>query len=1480
MATLPRPGVEISQEIIVQSPTVLNPTLVPCLVGPCYQIVKPITEDGSLDSTAQVTVAAVLESDDVLAEELNLSGKFMLINVNGNGFETISFPVTLNGASISHELTVNTLNKQLPSGAVAAIVDGKLRISTTASGPTASLELGEVVDGLGNPDPTHSAYGPANDIVNMDHLQGKKISGQSVYTNLSYTVPYTSFPSPMTDVSEVVITDSATVMYRYFDSILSEISENSATNVNSYHQSNTKVAGEWVGPSHQPALGNGQTKLWAKPVSGSSTNKVLHMGTNASLIVPLGHTVDPHGNVDTALPMWPDPTGGNYIEVKALGLDPYFVDGDASQVKNAGLIGVGGNDLAIHVKEKAGDPVVTYVPGSLTIELNKTTTVAALESAIATSKTTWEDEISITLATTAADPATAKALSFVNSAANLIQDLAGGGAAWSAQGGSDPVDFTADAIDDPNTGDDHRKAWVCGSMPCTNATTGDDLGIGGQSLTLTIDGTATEITIPTDSSIVTAVNDALTAGGLGAATATTLKNMFGETVQVLQISSASQNGHDSTIEVSGDDAVIKNLLSGTTSGSDTGVTGIAQEWAGGGGNAGRGVLIEPADYNTAAVAACENAILPGSLKVDLSGITLMSAIRVDAVDLTHGGAGDGANDLIIDIDGANTKIQDITVPVGAWATVKAVADELNTEFANAGVDADVQAAAMGGDDLVIWSPSGKTLKIYSNGDGAQAAGTTSAGINATLGGDAAACWFLDGVVAADRPASSEATGITMTIRDSDDVPRHGLQVHTVSNNMANVINPPDATSAAELTSWILGGNNGNAGLAESFVDYSGGTVKIVFAGDSEAVVVKDATCPVAESGGGTSAAITYTRMWPNPLGASAPLYTARMFHGQSNETLPADFLKNNGSVLGRVVDIGSLSVQDKTFNGSVLTYSEFALDKTDTIDAWYITAENLVSGDVDQPRVEPEATGDDLAQKYTIKPALLRNKAGICITNSQAPVYVDYKALRKDVSADTANPGLLVFNSVSEVEALIGPVDPSNPLAFGLYLAFLNTSGINISALGVSETSPDAPNGTLEGYAEALEYLQLKEVYALAPLTDDMEVFKKVNLHVTDMSKALAKKERMALVCPSLPTEKNSELVASADLKIKDIGGGKYSLTIADEAVAAQINLPMSLNGKIDANGSTIAAANGAQFTPDAGIYIDRAGDAHRYLVVATPSSDTVVIDTNPGFQPGFGPGSGGNDDSYYRTGTDAIANLETFEADGELCTLYVRQVAIDTSTTAGKLAACETLAEWAGGVTGFQNRRMVMVQPEQVGVTSGGLEIVVPGHYLCAGIAAMIGQQNPSQPFTNLPMVGYTQPVGSNDKFSENQMATAAAGGIYWVIQDVEGAPLVSRHQLTTDVSSLKTREMSILKAVDYVAKLIRNQTKRFIGKNNITKQLLDAISLGISAALTSVAGSVVASATLDKIVVDKQNPDSVLVELSVIPFYPANRIKITIFI
>tara|TARA_B100000131_G_scaffold221323_1_gene212808 strand:+ start:2249 stop:6514 length:4266 start_codon:yes stop_codon:yes gene_type:complete len=1421
-----------------------------------------------------VAVAAIVQSDTALSEELGLSGRRMAIKVDGGSVQDINFPVTINAETIDHKLTVNTINKQL-TNAVAFILGDKLNIVSTSTGSNASLELMAAgSDGVAIP-AEESAYA----LLEVDHLVGQTISGQGQYTNMSYTVPYSSFPSPMASVDEVVINDADTKMYRYFGGTLREFSEDSAININAYAKTASRYGLTHVAGSHQPAFQDEKQWLFGRPASGSKTNELVSLGKDATLEIPLCHdlSVPADGAAN-----WPDPSGKNKLVIKAVGMSLYSETGATSDLGTAASLGAAGNLLQVNINYAAqpdgandDSATVSYVAGTgVTFTVSHNTTFATLDAAIKGSADLAANakEISVSLQMggliNAASASHCLDFSGQGGAAAWPTPLWGGnaGLATTLSGGADPIDFSADASATQQVGpqgatvaEDQQQAWVCGAVNIGGGDTAADLGITAETLKVSIDGGApVSITFAGTDVVHSTINAALGTQGGCAITGYDVTNALGETFTPLRIHSASSNGHDSTVEISANNPlVIQRLFSGSTSETSAPVSsGVAL-------TQGRGISLNSADYNPIGSlnhTSFQKSVVPGTLKAVFSDVIALPHIALEGEpDALLVEAGNTVN-LGIKIDGAGAIAVPIVVPNTGFITQEGgtTAQEKLVDALNTGL-----AAAPGGDlsgVLMASTLDGSVLISHHNANDnstlefEDAAGASDAATVTLMG---ASCF---GVV-------STAARVSVTVSDSGT--DFALVCESVSNGFGNAVNP----HSADIQNWCFGSgstNVGNAGIASSTMDYSSGDLVIAWSGDSETALAAQALPATLRNDGSTLVQVTYNRSWANAVQAAPQGYSGRVHHGTSIATELSDMAWNNGQVLARVVEINPAN----GFAGSSLTLSEFAVDNKAKLSKWYVVAEGLPSSG---RTLQPEATGNDLEQTYSIKHALNRDAGGVAVSGG-ADVYVDYKALRLDVSAKASSPGLLVFSSIAEVEANIGPIDTRNPLAFGLYLAFLNTTNINIAGMGVDEVTADAPDGTVKAYANTLDYLKLKEVYALAPLTHDMEVFKVFNQHVTDMSAPTAKKERMAIVCPNLPTEKPATLAfSSSDFEIAAAGGGKFTVT---DATGGNIMLALNESTVKDSKGNPLDISVGGSFAPEQDVYLDREGDPYRYLITGLPDHPTgsaiTIEPTNDVWRPGlFGPGTGGNDDAYYHT-----SNPVDWAASGEAATIFVRQPSTDLSTTGGKLATCETLAEWAGGVTGFQNRRLVMLQPDQVGVSIGGLETLVPGYYLTGAIAAMIGQQNPSQPFTNLPMVGFTRPVGSSDLFSENQMSTAAAGGIYWVIQDIPGGALVSRHQLTTDLTSIKTRELSILKSVDYVAKLLRSQVKRFIGRNNITKQLLEAVSLGISGALASVTGSVVAGASLDAITQDKDAPDTIQCEVSITPFYPANYIKITIFV
>jgi hypothetical protein len=1436
MATSARPGVEITQVVTAESPTVLTPTLIPCIVGPCFQIVEALTTEGALNSSAVVTTAARLLGDGIVADPIpGISGTTMTITVNGVD-KPVTFPVSIGGAAISQAVILNTLNTALGSAnATASFVDDTLVVLTAAKGTSATLQL---------------KTNAAGDPLNISSKVGVLISGRGNYDNLSYDIPYSSLPSPLvTDMDDLVLESDNLRMFRYFNRTLSEYSKDSAPNWNAYTGGATQVHNISRTVISQPAFSNPKTYLHGIKSTGSKTNKLMHLGQEATITIPLAHGT---GN---GVVKWPDSTGANYLKVTALGYQNY-----KTSPSNAvgDYVGDSGNDIVISFTNGGGHTAAWNAGlSTLTIDKDLTTTFAQLATAIAS----------------VANASTALVLELVYdsalAASPCFDDLTipwgvGQTRTYYLAGGMDPIDFSADAAGSA------QSAGVVGSVNILAAKTNTAFGIAGKTLDISLNGADWITTTFVGANTPDA--DLTTALGADATVSTVaVSNEEGVVITCLSIVTTTTNSHDSTIEMKSDDAsVIETLFSGfkTKTEAVAGAILDANAW-GGGGIPSRRLVLEETDYNVDAIGFNTQAIVPGSLTLELGDMAINGHIVFDftdamvaAMDTAAGGAGQDLT-VVWDVGGAATS-QLINVG-GATVTVSGMV---------AAIDAAIGGGAL--NNLVAVSQLTTGQMVLSDTGGANNLSVSVMGgadihMDALLTSQAA---YGDALNAGLQGTTVSSATTSMTIKD--DGTANALRVTTVGNNVANALYGAtfaaafDATDATDLTALFLdplASFSYSIGESTAAAAASGA---VLFLGDSVQALATDKETISATIVAATTLTVTYSRAWACEASAGAHAYAGRVFHGRSDKVEVGDKLWNNGAVVGIVNSIDALALGG-AFTGAQLTISEFAVDNSTDLTQWYITAENLPT----TGRIDPEYVGSDTTQVASLKHALLRDSAGIALSGS-AQVYTQYDALRKDVTAASADPQLLSFNTVSEVESSIGPVSTANPLAFALSKAFEATTNISISAMGISATSADALSGTPAAYAEALDFLEKKEVYAMVPLSLDREVHKLFDTHVTNMSAPASKKERISLVCQALPTEKEATIAISGEMTVASIGGGKYEFTFTD----GTLNTITALNGLLDANGTAIIAGVGVTLTTDQGVYIDRSGDPYKYIVTKIVSATTLQVDTTNIFAPGSGPGTGGNDDSYYVTGTTATTELDAYPATGESCSTAIRQAAVDKTTTTGRDSLALAMAEITGGVSGYQNRRLVWMQPEAYNVSVNGTTTKVDGYYHCATVAALLGQNNPSQPYTNYPIAGYLAPVGSNDLFTETQMATAAAGGVWWAIQDTPGGAVASRHQLTTDMTNLKTKETSIVTAVDYVAKLIRNQVSRFIGRNNITRQLLEAVSLGISGALASVEGSVVAKASLDAITQDADNLDTIKVDVTLVPFYPANHIKITIYV
>lgn len=494
----------------------------------------------------------------------------------------------------------------------------------------------------------------------------------------------------------------------------------------------------------------------------------------------------------------------------------------------------------------------------------------------------------------------------------------------------------------------------------------------------------------------------------------------------------------------------------------------------------------------------------------------------------------------------------------------------------------------------------------------------------------------------------------------------------------------------------------------------------------------------------------------------------------------------------------------------------------------------------------------DLAGSANFGAQILRNSlTGQPFCPASVQAYLQYKALRLDVSAlSTATEKLLTIDDTVALAAALSPLDDENPLGLGMFLALLNSTTTAVTGIGVDAVSTALPEGTLEAYARSADVLEAKDVYSLVPLSANAQVHQLFATHVTAMSQPAQRGERIVFINPDVPDRGYATVLASGDAN--------------STANPNELALDQNPSAAIVA-----AGLNPAALLATDGVYVEVtvASELRRYNVSAVNGSILTLRTTFVGSE---------NTDGFYSTTT-----LSTVLIDVDYTMRERGDLLLITGTTLTDYSAVATAVGLAA--TAFLNRRVFYVFPDSVTVSLTGGVATVPAYYAAAAVAGMVGQLNPSQGFTNYPITGLASVVGSTDSFKPSQLDAIAGGGVYILYQTVAGAPVMCRHQLSTDTTSVERRELSITKAIDYVAKFMRNALRNFIGSFNITPSFLDQLSTIIQGQLAFLGTDglgVVADATLNNVIQDEDNPDTILVDVTLEMLYPANYIRVTLVV
>ena len=409
------------------------------------------------------------------------------------------------------------------------------------------------------------------------------------------------------------------------------------------------------------------------------------------------------------------------------------------------------------------------------------------------------------------------------------------------------------------------------------------------------------------------------------------------------------------------------------------------------------------------------------------------------------------------------------------------------------------------------------------------------------------------------------------------------------------------------------------------------------------------------------------------------------------------------------------------------------------------------------------------------------------------------------------------------------PIDPDNPLVYGIFKALENSNGTSVRAMAV-------PSNDLDGYVTVLGKAEVRvDLYSLVPLTFDREVINAVVGHVNQMSNPTRGQWRIAWVCSEVEnpapivrfgddgeSEAMAEVTVNGSLWDVELTAGSLAdgVTFHDVAVGDKLRINFDVDGN------------------DALTYEE--------ITVVAKQSDSMI-------QIGVAP-------DPFLSGTDVkIEVWRVLNAEG---------IADQISLRAGS----------------FANRRVYNVFPDKISAAGK----VVDGYFLAASLAGLRGGVVPHQGLTNVSLNGYDNADEVTNKFNRSQMERMAGSGVWLVTQDLNDGFVYSHMELSTDGTDLNTREQMVTTNVDSISFLFKRRLRKYIGRSNVTPSLIEVIKTDIKATVDYLKtntfverlGGQLIDAQVQSIGPSPAAKDRLLIVLRITIPYPLNYIELHLVI
>jgi len=218
-AELPRPGVEVIQVFRSTSPTVVTPTLVPCVVGVCRQVVDVLVASAGGGTVLNSDALVPLPAQFIAAAApgglyAGLDGLKLVVSINNNP----SLEVTFSGTSLSPAQVVSQVLQALSDAGVTtataeAVGTDRWILRTYAAGQFESIE---VLAGAGETDAAVlSAFG----------LGPRLYPGRDGYDQHGFVLSPASFPDPRSNLTKLAIENDSIRAFLYLGGASPQLKE-------------------------------------------------------------------------------------------------------------------------------------------------------------------------------------------------------------------------------------------------------------------------------------------------------------------------------------------------------------------------------------------------------------------------------------------------------------------------------------------------------------------------------------------------------------------------------------------------------------------------------------------------------------------------------------------------------------------------------------------------------------------------------------------------------------------------------------------------------------------------------------------------------------------------------------------------------------------------------------------------------------------------------------------------------------------------------------------------------------------------------------------------------------------------------------------------------------------------------------------------------------------------------------------------------